>query len=100
MIPTNRTSVTGTTRHSAMNSMSSAAGVAREKNSLSITLPGVGQLRLPPPEHLAYLAGIATLTVLDIIEWPIALTLAVGHILADQRRNKILHDFGEALEDA
>jgi hypothetical protein len=97
MIPTNRTSVTGTTRPSAMNS---AAGVAREKNSLSITLPGVGQLRLPPPDHLAYLAGIATLAVLDIIEWPIALTLAVGHFLADQRRNKILHDFGEALEDA
>jgi hypothetical protein len=97
MIHTNRTSVTDTTRHSTMHS---AAGVAREKNSLSITLPGVGQLRLPPPDHLAYLAGITTLAVLDIIEWPIALTLAVGHLLADQRRNKILHDFGEALEDA
>jgi hypothetical protein len=97
MIPTNHTPATGTTRHSATNS---AASQASKKNSLSITLPGVGQLRLPPPDHLAYLAGIVALTALDIIEWPVALTLAVGHLLTDQRRNKILHDFGEALEEA
>jgi len=97
MSPRNRTHTTGATRRSAAHS---AAGEVCARNSLSITLPGVGQLRLPPPEHLAYLAGIATLTALEIIEWPLALTLAVGHLLADQRRNKILHDFGEALEDA
>ena len=97
MSPTNRTPATGTTRRSAD---PSAASQACEKNSLSIILPGVGQLKLPPPEQLAYFAGIAALTALEIIEWPVAVVLAAGHILADQRRNKILHDFGEALEEA
>lgn len=97
MSPRNRTPATGTPRRSADNS---AASRAYEKNSLSITMPGVGQVMLPPPEQLAYLAGIAALTALEIIEWPVAVVLAAGHLLADQRRNKILHDFGEALEEA
>lgn len=97
MNPPNRTPVAGRTRHSAGNS---AAGRACEKNSLRITLPGAGQLRLPPPDQLAYLAGIAVLAVLEIIEWPVAIAFAAGHLLAEQHRNKILHDFGEALEEA
>ncbi|HZD14285.1 MAG TPA: hypothetical protein VE196_04000 [Pseudonocardiaceae bacterium] len=97
MSSTDPTPATGRTRHSAGKR---AAGQAQDNNSLRITLPGLGQIRLPPPEQLAYFAGIAALTALEIIEWPIALTLAAGHLLADQRRNKILHDFGKALEDA
>jgi hypothetical protein len=97
MSSTNRTPATGHTRHIAGKH---AARRARENNSLSLTLPGIGPLTLPPPDQLAYLAGIVALTAVEIIEWPVAIALAAGHLLADQRRNKALHDFGQALEEA
>jgi hypothetical protein len=44
--------------------------------------------------------GIAALAALEIIEWPIRLTLAAGHLLAATRGNKALQAFGDALEQA
>lgn len=78
----------------------SAAKQVTERNSLHVTLPVLGSINLGPPDQLAYLAGIATLTALEIIEWPIALVIATGHLLADQRRSTTMHAFGEALEQA
>lgn len=51
-------------------------------------------------EQLAYFAGITVLAACELIEWPIAVVIAAGHVLTEQRRNKTLHAFGEALEDA
>jgi hypothetical protein len=75
-----------------------AAQRVSERNDLCITLPGLGTIDLGPPEQLAYLAGIAALAALEIIEWPLACIIAAGHVLADQRRSATLHAFGEALE--
>jgi hypothetical protein len=77
-----------------------AAKSATAKNTLQLDVPVLGTLTLPPPEQLAYVAGIATLAALEIIEWPIGLTLAAGHLLATTRGNKALRDFGDALEEA
>ncbi|MFC3572965.1 hypothetical protein ACFOZ0_06680 [Streptomyces yaanensis] len=62
----------------------------------------IGDLRLelPPRDQLAYLAGLGVLTVLKLIEWPIALAIAVGHELARSHHAKALREFGEALEEA
>jgi hypothetical protein len=60
----------------------------------------LGPINLGPPDQLAYLAGIAALTALEIIEWPIALVIAAGHLLAEQRRSNTHAPFGEALEQA
>jgi hypothetical protein len=46
------------------------------------------------------LGGIATLAVLEIIEWPIAVVLTAGHILAHNRHHVLLREFGEALDKA
>jgi hypothetical protein len=75
-----------------------AAEQACERTSIHVTLPALGRINLGPPDQLAYLAGIATLTALEIIEWPVAAILAAGHLLAEQRRSNTLHAFGEALE--
>ncbi|HXT45417.1 MAG TPA: hypothetical protein VN748_15085 [Pseudonocardiaceae bacterium] len=77
-----------------------AAQRVSERSDLCITLPGLGTIDLGPPEQLAYLAGIAALAALEIIEWPLACIIAAGHVLADQRRSATLHAFGEALEQA
>jgi hypothetical protein len=60
----------------------------------------VGAVTLPPPDQLVYLGGLAVLTALEIVEWPIALFLGAGHLLASDRNNKMLTAFGEALEEA
>ena len=77
-----------------------AAERVRKRHDLCINVPGLGTIDLGPPDQLAYLAGIATLVALEIIEWPLACIIAAGHVLADQRRNATLHAFGEALEQA
>ncbi|HEY0695901.1 MAG TPA: hypothetical protein VGD71_43540 [Kribbella sp.] len=77
-----------------------AALRAIEQNSVRVNLPCVGTVRLPPPEHLAWYGGIAAITALGFLEWPVAAVLAVGHLLAQDHHNRVLRDFGEALEDA
>lgn len=77
-----------------------AAEKATAKNSVHVSLPGIGTVTLPPAENLAFLGGIALLTALEVIEWPVAVALAAGHALAARSHNKIVEDFGQALEEA
>jgi hypothetical protein len=65
-----------------------------------LTVPAVGTVSLPPPQHLAWYAGIGALAVCGIIEWPIAGVLAVGKALADNRHSKALQEFGDAMDQA
>jgi hypothetical protein len=62
----------------------------------------LGNLRieLPPKDQLAYLTGLGILAALNLIEWPIALAIAVGHELARSHHGKTLRAFGDALEQA
>jgi len=73
---------------------------AIEKNTVRVVVPVMGELRLPPPQSLAWYGGVATLAVLGIMEWPVAVVIGAGHLLAQQTHVKLLHDFGEALEQA
>lgn len=77
-----------------------AARQATARNSVRVTLPIVGTVELPPTQDLTYIGGLGLLTVVGLLEWPIAATLGVGHLLAADRRNKVVHDFGDALEEA
>ncbi|MGI5247352.1 hypothetical protein [Dactylosporangium sp. CA-139066] len=80
--------------------MRTAAHLATDHNSTQVSLPMLGTFRLPAGEELAFLGGIGVLAVLGAIEWPVAVVLAAGHALATNRRNKVVHEFGEALEKA
>ena len=71
-----------------------------DRTGIHITMPALGRINLGSPDQLAYIAGIATLAALEIIEWPVAVIIAAGHLLAEQRRSDTLHAFGEALEQA
>jgi hypothetical protein len=73
---------------------------AIEKNTVTVVLPALGTLRLPPRETLAWFAGLATLTAVGLMEWPVAVAIGAGHLLAQQNHVRLLHDFGEALEEA
>ena len=77
-----------------------AAEKATTKNSVRVSVPVIGTVTLPPAENLAFLGGIALLTALEVIDWPVALALAAGHALAARSHNKVIQNFGEALQEA
>jgi hypothetical protein len=79
----------------------SALAETVQKHTISVTLPdGLGTIRLPEPERLAYYGGILALAAFGVLDWPVAIVLGVGHVLAEQHRHRFLADFGEALADA
>ncbi|HXB50702.1 MAG TPA: hypothetical protein VNW50_23325 [Streptosporangiaceae bacterium] len=72
-----------------------------DKRTVSITLPeDLGTLRLPEPKRLAYYGGLAALAAFGILDWPVAVALGIGHLLAEQHHYTFLEDFGEALSEA
>jgi hypothetical protein len=64
-----------------------------------VTVPLLGEVTLPP-DKVAYYAGIGVLAALQVIEWPLALVITAGHLLADQHLSGLAQGVGEALESA
>lgn len=75
-----------------------AAAAVDEAEHLVLALPMIGRVRLPKPEQLAYLGGIALLAAVDVLDWPAALVLGIGHAMVSRQHNRALQEFGEALE--
>jgi hypothetical protein len=71
-----------------------------DQEHVTVSVPLIGKVGLPHPQQLAYLAGIGVLAALEIIEWPAALVLAVGHTLMTQQHSRALEELGEALDEA
>ena len=72
-----------------------------ESDTLLIELPhGMGKVRLPSPKQLAFYGGIAALAVFGVVDWPVAVVLGVGHLLAEDHHHRALVEFGEALAEA
>ncbi|NGO14464.1 hypothetical protein G5C60_44475 [Streptomyces sp. HC44] len=78
---------------------SGAAERAVTHNTVAFDLFGT-RVELLPPEQLAFLTGVGLLAALELLEWPVALVLAVGHQLAHSHHGRVLREFGEALEEA
>ncbi|MDX3106284.1 hypothetical protein ACIBO5_41940 [Nonomuraea angiospora] len=72
----------------------------RSERGRRISLPVVGTVPLPEPQHLAFYAVLVALGVLEIVEWPVVGIVAVGHLLAGQHRHLTLQQVGEAAEAA
>jgi hypothetical protein len=77
-----------------------AADRAISRDAMRIQLPVLGEFRLPAADELVFLGGIAALTALGLVEWPVALLLGAGHELATSKHHSMLRNFGEALEAA
>lgn len=68
--------------------------------SRRVRIPRVGELAVPPPDRIAYYAGLGVLAALQVIEWPLALVITAGHMLSDQHFSGLVKGVGEALESA
>ncbi|MGH3524122.1 MAG: hypothetical protein ACRDU4_15195 [Mycobacterium sp.] len=71
----------------------------REGETFAVNLPVIGQLQVPRPEQLAYYGGLAALAAFELIDWPVAVVIAAGHILASNHHNRLLEEIGEAIEE-
>ncbi|MGA2930818.1 MAG: hypothetical protein ABSE98_01875 [Acidimicrobiales bacterium] len=58
------------------------------------------RIETPPVEHLVFYAGVGVLAAIEIIEWPVALLLTAGHLLADLTNRPALQGLGEVMEEA
>ncbi|MEH1055115.1 hypothetical protein V6U89_07875 [Micromonospora sp. CPCC 206171] len=65
-----------------------------------VQVPMMGEVAVPPPDKLAYYAGLGVLAALQVIEWPLALVVTAGHVLADQHMSGLVKGLGEALQSA
>ncbi|RKN14092.1 hypothetical protein D7147_29405 [Micromonospora musae] len=65
-----------------------------------VQVPLLGELAVPPADKIAYYGGLGLLAALQIIEWPVALVITAGHLLADQHFSGLVKGIGEALESA
>ena len=53
--------------------------------------------RLPHP-RLGWYAGVVVMATFEIIEWPLAIVMMVGHEIAHRTHRKALRDFAEGVE--
>ena len=72
----------------------------REGETFVVNVPVVGQMEIPRPEQLAYYGGLAALAAFELIDWPVALVIAAGHLLASNQHNRFVEELGEAMEEA
>jgi hypothetical protein len=61
--------------------------------------------RIPVPDsrdpgHVAWYLGVAVMALFEVIEWPLAIVIAVGHEIAHRSRNKALRELAEGIEAA
>ena len=78
-----------------------AADRVVDQHTIRFTLPDrMGTVTLPEPQHLAFYGGLTAMAVLGFLDWPVAVVLGVGHLLAADQHHRILREFGDALEEA
>ena len=57
----------------------------KQGKSYSVALPIVGRVPVPSPEQLAIYAALGGLTVLELIDWPVALAMGVSSTVVSRR---------------
>lgn len=76
-----------------------AQTVATDQIGRQVELPVIGAVRVPPPQRLVYFAGLGALAAFGVIDWPVALVIGIGHLLADQHWSGVVQGLGEAIEE-
>jgi hypothetical protein len=51
-------------------------------------------------EHAAYFGALGVLAALEVIEWPLATVLIVGHVVADRAHRRVFREIASGFDEA
>jgi hypothetical protein len=57
----------------------------RQANRFALQLPVVGRVPIPRPDQLAFYGALAALVAVEMVDWPVAVAIGVGHALVSGR---------------
>jgi hypothetical protein len=57
----------------------------RGADKFALQLPVVGRVPIPRPDQLAFYGALAALVAVEMVEWPVAVAIGVGHALVSGR---------------
>jgi hypothetical protein len=57
----------------------------RDADRFALQLPLVGRVPFPRPDQLAFYGALAGLVVVELVDWPVAVAIGVGHALISDR---------------
>ncbi|GAC1316104.1 MAG: hypothetical protein NVSMB12_12570 [Acidimicrobiales bacterium] len=55
---------------------------------------------LPHQKEWPWLAGVALVAAFDVIDWPVALLLGIGHTIVTNSRNQQLRELADGMDSA
>ncbi|HJT91691.1 MAG TPA: hypothetical protein VJ777_07065 [Mycobacterium sp.] len=73
------------TKDDAQVSHSDIARRVRDADRFALQLPVVGRVPIPRPDQLAFYGALAALVAVEMVEWPAAVAIGVGHALVGGR---------------
>ena len=57
----------------------------RDADRFALQLPVVGRVPIPRPDQLAFYGALAALVAVEMVEWPVAVAIGVGHAIVSGR---------------
>ena len=57
----------------------------RDAGRFALQLPVVGRVPIPRPDQLAFYGALAGLVAIELVDWPVAVAIGVGHALVSGR---------------
>ncbi|MDD7941016.1 hypothetical protein PHK61_21580 [Actinomycetospora lutea] len=80
---------------------SSAATTEKDESSRwewHVEIPYVGPVGWPLTGSLSYLITVGALAAFEVIPWPVAGLLGLGHVMARNRDNTVVREIGSGLK--
>ncbi|MCD2195849.1 hypothetical protein LQ327_20980 [Actinomycetospora endophytica] len=65
-----------------------------------VDVPLLGPVGWPPTGSAAFLVVVGGLAVVEVVSWPLAVAVGIGHVLARDHDNRMLREIGEGLQVA
>lgn len=72
--------------------------MATQRRGTPVRQPSTRATTDRPHPRLAWYTGLAVMAVLEVIEWPLAIVLVLGHEIAHRAHSEALRDFAEGVE--
>jgi hypothetical protein len=64
----------------------------RDADRFAVQLPVVGRVPIPRPDQLAFYGALAGLVAIELVDWPVAVAIGVGHALISGRAGQNASD--------